>query len=144
MDFPVVREQWLLSLSTTLSEGSHPFLLSRTVIVTYSNRSIERWETSSKNLHVHKGFFQRFLIFTPAFSVLIVSTTLWSISLHWWWSNNHPDSPRQASMWHCWRSWNNFVWISLQRLLMKDWNSLLKLCPWGARIPVWPCHAHSA
>lgn len=122
MGFAAVREQWLPSLSTTHSEGSNPFLLSRTVIVAYSNRSIERWETSSENLHVHKGFFQRFLIFTITFSVPVVSTTWWSISLHWWCPNNHPAPPGQPWVWHCWSSLNNFD-FHLQRLLMKDWNS---------------------
>lgn len=112
MVFAVVREQRLQSLSNACSEGSNPFLLNRTVIVTYINRSIERWETSSENLHVHKGTFQRFFSFTLTFSVLIVYATLWSINLHWWRSNNPPAPPRQSSVWHCWSSLNDFVWIS--------------------------------
>lgn len=112
MDFAVVREWWLQSLSNTRSKGSNPFLPNRTVIVTYINRSIERWETSSENLHVHKDAFQRFFSFILKFSVLIVYTTLWSISLCWWWSNNHPAPPRLPSVWHCWSSLNNFIWIS--------------------------------
>ena len=120
MNFIVVREQWLQSLPNTHSEGSNLFLLSRTVIVTYINRSIERWETSSENLHVHKDAFQRFFSFTLMFFVLIVYTTLWSIILHWWWSNNHPAPPRQSSVWHCWSSLNNFVWISAVEIVDKN------------------------
>lgn len=145
MDFAAVREQWLQSLSNTCSKGSNLFLLSGMVIVTYINRSIERWETSSENLHVHKDIFQRFFSFTLTFSVLIVYTTLWSISLHWWKTNNHSAPPRRSSVWHCWSSLNNFVWISAAETVDKTpWNSFLKLCSWGAWSPAWPCHARSA
>lgn len=112
IDFAIVRKQWLHSLSDTCSEGSDPFLLSRMVIVTYIHRSIGRWETSSENLHVHKDIFQRFFSSTLTFSVFIVYTTLQSISLHWWWSNNHRAPSSQSPVWHCWSSLNNFVWIS--------------------------------
>lgn len=102
--------------------GNNPFLKSRVAIVTSINRSIGRWETSSKNLSVHKDFSKGFWVADVHLCCCLSSCGQEADTGAGLTSSLLP--PGLPAVQRCWSSLNNSVCISATETADKN----LKLC----------------